>query len=249
MARLCWGVGKARGGGGFRAVLSHLKHAARLHMGISKSGIKIMDRGHTGIRPVQQRKPFRLAPRLEHRGTARPQIGPACGVRLRVKSGVGQPGFLPQERIEFRLNRADAQPFSIGAFIAAIEMRPTVKRVGLPLCRPCTLPDHAPDHRAQMGGAIDNGRVNHLPAPGFAHLMEGGQNAHGQIHRPAPEIAQEVQGRHRSVLSDCMKRTREADIVDVMPCILRARAGLAPAGHPAIDQRGIAGVGVLGTKA
>src|SRR3546814_3572886 len=80
-------------------------------------------------------------------------------------------------------------------------------------------------------------------------LEQGGQHAHGEIQRAAAKVADQIERRHRLAAgrADGMQGTGERDVVDVMPGRGGERAVLAPAGHAAIDEPGVALLPDIGT--
>lgn len=94
----------------------------------------------------------------------------------------------------------------------------------------------------QQRGAVDHRGVHDLPAPGDGTLHEGGQHPEGEQQPAAAEVAEQVRRGKRGspALTDRVQCARERDVVDVVPRGLGQRAVLAPAGHPAVDQAGVA---------
>ena len=80
-----------------------------------------------------------------------------------------------------------------------------------------------------------------MSAPRTARLDQRAGDAEGEKHRPAAEVADEVERRHRRVLgADCLQRAGQRDVVDVVAGGPGQRPFLAPAGDAAEDEAGIA---------
>ena len=93
-------------------------------------------------------------------------------------------------------------------------------------------------HLSQHAGAVDHRGVDHLAFAGPLPLVERRQDPDEQEHRPAAEVADQVQRRNRTLAgaADGVQHTVERDVVDVVAGLLASRAGLAPARHPGVDQ-------------
>src|SRR3981189_1784547 len=93
-----------------------------------------------------------------------------------------------------------------------------------------------------MGDTVDDRRVDHLSAPGQLGLAQGRKDARDEIQGTAAEIANDVErdlGRPSS-LADRVEGSGDCDVTDVVTGRLRERPLLSPAGHPAVDQLGVA---------
>ena len=83
-------------------------------------------------------------------------------------------------------------------------------------------------------------------------MQQRREHAGHQIQRAAAEVAQQVHREGRSVVgssTERVERTGDGDVVHVVPGRLAQRAVLAPAGHPAVDEGGVAGEAVVRTDA
>ena len=100
----------------------------------------------------------------------------------------------------------------------------------------------APVHRGKQRRAFCHGGVDHLAATGFLGFVQGAHDAEGQQHAAAAEVADRVHGRQRRFarLAYRMQHSGQRNVIDVVARRLRQGAVLAPAGHAAIDQSGVA---------
>jgi hypothetical protein len=94
------------------------------------------------------------------------------------------------------------------------------------------------DHRHQGGRTVDHGRIDHLTLARTRRLQQRRHHAEGEQHPPAPEIAHQVQRRHRRRIGPAHgpQRTTDGDVVDVMAGPRGQRTVLAPPGHAAVDE-------------
>ena len=171
--------------------------------------------------------------------------GPALGEGARLEPQRGD------ERVEeLRLQRADGEPLAVGAAVDAVERRAAVERVGLALVAPETFRLERVGHRHQQGDAVGHRGVDDLAAPGALSLQERADDAEGQRHRAAAEIAEQVERRRRRLSrADRVQRAGERDVVDVVAGGLGERPALAPAGDAPEHQLGIARQADLGPEA
>ena len=100
-------------------------------------------------------------------------------------------------------------------------------------------------------GAVDHRRVDDLAlarALGGEHRRD---HPEGEEQSAAAEVADQVERRERAVARppERLERAGEGDVVDVVPGSRRHRACLAPTGHPAVDEPGIARPAGLGPDA
>ncbi len=88
--------------------------------------------------------------------------------------------------------------------------------------------------------AVAHRGVDHLALAGFLRFQQCGEHADHEVEGAAAEIADQIERRHRPLLwPDRRQRAGDGDVIDVMAGGQRQRAFLAPAGHAAIDQRGL----------
>ena len=106
------------------------------------------------------------------------------------------------------------------------------------------------DHRRQQRGAVDHGGVDDLALARTAGLDQGGAHAEGEQHPAAPEVADQVERRDRALSrpADRVEGAGEGDVVDVVAGGRRVGPVLAPAGHPAVDEAGVAGQADVGAE-
>ena len=79
-------------------------------------------------------------------------------------------------------------------------------------------------------------------------LEQRGDDPEREEQSPAAEVGDQVQRRRRRTARPvrcAAERAGDGDVVDVVPGARRQRALLAPAGHPAVDERRVAGEAVL----
>lgn len=103
------------------------------------------------------------------------------------------------------------------------------------------------DHGGEVGGPVDDGRVDHLAgAAGGAGVLEGGEDADDQVEGAARVVPDQVGGDGRGLAgaADHPEGAGDGDVRDVVPGGVGQRAVLAPAGHPAVDELRVAGVAV-----
>ncbi len=125
-----------------------------------------------------------------------------------------------------------------------------VDDVGLPLVFPAAALEEALDVGVQRRGAVGHGAVHHLALSRRLRVAQRGQQAEGEVERAAAIVAHQVQWRHRPLgRADAVQGAGHRDVVDVVTGGLRPGAGLAPAGHAAVDERRVAGQGDVGPQA
>ncbi len=80
----------------------------------------------------------------------------------------------------------------------------------------------------QNGSAVDHGSVDDLSLAGDAALEQCREHAHDEEHRPAAEVAGQVERRHRTIVlaADRVEQTGERDVVDVVSGEVGARPPL-----------------------
>jgi len=96
--------------------------------------------------------------------------------------------------------------------------------------------------RGQRRRSVDDGRVDDLTQAGPLALEQGGEHPGQQEHAAASEVPEHVQrnlGRSAGP-ADRVQCPGDGDVVDVVAGHLAPRAGLAPAGHPPVDEPRIA---------
>src|SRR5262245_57933720 len=101
-----------------------------------------------------------------------------------------------------------------------------------------------------MCGAVDDRRIDDLPAPRGPCTHHPGQYADRQIERAAADIAHHGGRRHRRFarLARVPERTAQRDVIEIVTRRLRERTVLTPSGHASIDQARIAFEADIGAK-
>ncbi len=126
---------------------------------------------------------------------------------------------------------------AVACFVDGIKMRATVEDIFPARVAPFAGGADAVDIGHQRGGAIHHGSVDNLPLPGFRGLEQRADDAEGQVHAAASEIADQVERNSNVILgTDSVQRAGKGDVIDIMPRGLRQRAILPPSGDATIDQ-------------
>ncbi len=206
---------------------------------------------HAGVGPGKDLCPLIAAAGGEYRGELAAQLGPARPVQLRGQIRPGQPQARQQGRVELRFQGADRHIAAAGGLVGVIERGAAIEQVGAALVLPRAAGAHAVQERGQQGRAVHHGRVDHLALARALPLDQGGQDAQGQQHAAAAEVADQVQRRHRPLAcpADRGQRAGDGNVVDVVPGRRRQRAILAPPRHPAEDEPRIAPLARLRAEA
>lgn len=103
-----------------------------------------------------------------------------------------------------------------------------------------------------MGGAVDDRGVDHLARAGGAGVVEGREQADGEVEGAAGVVAEQVggdAGRPAGCAADRVEDAGRGDVADVVARAVGEGAVLAPAGHPAVDEGGVAGQAGVGADA
>ena len=189
--------------------------------------------------------------RAERGGEHAAQFGPAGDVVLVRQGGGVQPEPGQHGGVELRLDGADGDVATVGALVGVVVGRAAVEHVGAALVGPHPGSAHLPHHLDQHAGAVDHRRIDDLSLAGSLPLPQRRQDADQQEHRAATEVTDQVQRRDRPLVhpADGVQDAVEGDVVDVVAGLLAARAGLAPPGHPAVDQSLVDLCAVIGTQA
>ena len=122
--------------------------------------------------------------------------------------------------------RADRHVPPVGGLVDVVERCAGVEQVGAALLAPGAAGDEAGQHRVQVGGAVDDRGVDHLPLAAGARLEQRGEHADDEVGRPAAEVAEEVVrdlGRPPGPAQP-VQGAGDGDVVDVVPSA-RRRAG------------------------
>jgi hypothetical protein len=144
--------------------------------------------------------------------------------------------------VERRLDRRDGDELAIKGLVGVVEMGRTGQQAGAG-----RVVEHAhgletAKHRHHRGRAVEHRGVHDLSLPRPFALQQSADHAERKQQPAAAEVADQVQRRHRlaSLHADAVQRAGKGDVVQVVSRGARQRALLAPAGHAAVDQPGIA---------
>lgn len=153
--------------------------------------------------------------------------------------------------VELRLQGADGQVAAVGGLVGAVVRAAAVQEVGPAPVLPGAGGEHAVQQGGQVGGAVHDGGVHDLPGAVHARVVQRGEDADDQVEGAAREVAEEVGGHGRGPVgvADQAEGAGEGDVGHVVSGARGERAVLAPAGHAAVDQPGVAGVAVTGADA
>ncbi len=196
------------------------------------------------------RAPFVARPGQEQGGELLLERTPLARVHLQVEGGIGQLRLLAQQRVELRFDRADRDVLAVGAFIGVIEMRAGIEQVDPALVAPLAVGEESIGHRREHGRTIGHRAIDHLALAGAARREDAGDHAERHEHAAAAEIAHRIDrwGRLLGRAAIAVQRARKRDIVEVMPGIRCIGPGLAPAGHPAVNELRIVGEQHVGAE-
>ncbi len=80
------------------------------------------------------------------------------------------------------------------------------------------------------------------PWPGAACLQQSAHDAEGEHHAAAAEVGDQIEGRDRrlALAADGRQGSRQGQVVDVVAGEVGLRPALAPTGHAAVHQPGVA---------
>ena len=154
----------------------------------------------------------------------------ARGRRGRGRSGSSaRPSRSQQLGVELRLQRADREVPAVGGLVDVVERRAAVEQVDAAAVLPQTGRRAGRGPSSPGGGAVDDGRVDHLAAAAaLAPRSTRGEHADDEVQRAAAEVADQVERhlRRPAGAADRVQRAGERDVVDVVP------GGAARAGRP-----------------
>ena len=165
---------------------------------------------------------------LEDRGQPLLERRPLRPVVLPRQVLTVEAGVLQQLGVELRLDRTDRDVLAVGGLVRVVEVGARVEHVRAPCVLPDAHRDERVEHRGEQGRAVDHRGVDHLALTGAAGLEQRGADAEGEQHRPAAEVADHVERRHRALTlaADRVERARQGDVVDVVA------GGVARTGPP-----------------
>ena len=173
---------------------------------------------------------------------------PLAPVHLVGQVAVGaEAGQLEQLGVELRLDRSDRDVLAVARLVDVVEVGAGVEQVRASLVVPDAHGPEGVEHGHQHRGAVDHGRVDDLALAGALGFEQGAHDAEGQEHAAAAEVADQVERRNGrlAATADGVERAGEGDVVDVVAGGLGVGAVLAPAGHAAVDELGVAGQAVI----
>ncbi|KAF5289622.1 hypothetical protein FQR65_LT20784 [Abscondita terminalis] len=233
---------KARRGRGLQHAAGFGEGGARAVVGMLRGLVPVEHGREAGVAAFEQLAPLVTRAGAEHVGQAQLEQGPARGIHLAVEQRILDAAALAQFGIELGLDGADGDVLAVGAGIGVVEGGAAVEHVLAALVAPLALGLEAVHEGRQQGRAVGHGRVDDLAPAAAPGLVQRGQQAHGQQHAAAAEVAHVVQRRHGRLAraADGVQRAGEGDVVDVVPRRMRQRAMLAPARHAAVDQARVA---------
>ena len=128
--------------------------------------------------------------------------------------------------VELVLDRADRHVAAVEGLVAPVERRAALRLVRAPLVDPVVRVAHGVEERHQRERAVGHGRLDHLTAPAAVSLVQRREHTHRQHHRPAAEVAHEVQrhGWWRALRSHRLERAGDRDVVEVVAALLGQRS-------------------------
>lgn len=107
------------------------------------------------------------------------------------------------------------------------------------------------EHRGEVDGAVDDGGVHDLAGAGGPGVVQRGEAADDEVEGAARVVAEEVGGGdgRAAGLAGHAEGAGAGEVGEVVAGPVGEGAFLAPAGHPAVDEAGVAGVAVGGADA
>jgi hypothetical protein len=102
--------------------------------------------------------------------------------------------------------------------------------------------EHPVHHHRQVGGAVHDGRVDHLAAAGGLGVPQRGEQPDRQVEGSPAEVADQVERdlRRAGGRPDGVQDAGDGQVGDVVAGARGERAVLPPAGHPPVHQAGVA---------
>ena len=174
--------------------------------------------------------------------------GPRAPAHLVVPFLAIQLESLAQLHVELRLYRTERDEPSVAGLVDVVEVRTGVEHVGSALVVPDAHGPEAMEEGHQRGRSVDHGGVDHLALPRSPSLDDATHQPEGEQHAASPEIADQVEGRHRrlSPTTHRLERAGQRDVVDVMAGALGVRTVLAPPRHAPVHEPRISSQTLVG---
>ena len=212
-------------------------------MGVVGCLLERKDRGEAHVRPLHDLAPLRPGLLLEDAGDALLEGRPLGPVHLMGQFFPVEAGEAEKLGVELRFDGADRDVLAVGGLVSVVEVGAAIDDVGALLEVPEAHGPQAVDHGHENGGPVDHGGVDHLTLPGGLRFQEAADDAEGHEHAAAAEVAHHVDRRngHLTGPAEMRQGAGQGDVVDVVPGHRGVRPLLAPAGHAAVDEAGVAG--------
>ena len=123
-----------------------------------------------------------------------------------------------------------------------------IEQIGAALVIPDSHRPKAVEEGHQRRSTVDHRGIDDLALTRGSGFEERAHHAEGEVHATTAEVADEVERRNRgfTLPTHRFEGAGEGDVVDVVAGGLRIRALLAPTGHSAVDEAGVAGEAVVG---
>jgi hypothetical protein len=197
----------------------------------------------TAIAVRQPRGPDIARSRREHPGEAGLHHRPLRRVVLIGENRIaGEVQRFQQAGEELGFDRPYGDELSVRAYIAAVKRRPTVEQVlpASPVPHPVVL--ERPHARHHHRGAICHAAIDDPAPAALPRRQQGRDEPERQHHAATAVVADQVQRRRgwMPFRADRGEQAAERYVVQVVPGLVRQRAGLSPPGHAGVNQRRIA---------
>ena len=196
-------------------------------------------RGEADVAALHDSAPLVARLRAEHLRQLRLELRPAVPVlEVALPLGAVEAGLFEQQGVELRLDRADGDVLAVGALVGVVEVGAAVEHVRAAVVLPHAGAVHADHGRQQERRTVGHRGVDDLALARLLRLQQTGDDAQGEEHAAAAEVAHQVERRHRpaAVVADRVEHAGEGDVVDVVTGGVGDRAVLSPAGHATEDE-------------
>ena len=139
--------------------------------------------------------------------------------------------------VEFRFDRADRHPSSVGALVHVVEMRAGISEVAAALGR--SMPAACMPKKVVASDAVPStiAASTTCPRPELRASRIAASSPNARYSEPPRVVADEIERERwrRVAPADGVQYAGDGDVVDVVTGRLGQRALLAPAGHPTVD--------------